>query len=382
MRYQKILFNILGLSWILCTSSVVSSSLFQGQVSSWLSMNQTDQRGTLLGIRYIPQFEEEWQRPNHISLNFENALNLVGYQSYEDSGRTNTTLKLNWHRLWFRVASDQLEIRVGLQKINFGSANMLRPLMWFDRLDPRDPLQLTEGVWGVLAKYYFLDNHTLWFWGLSGNDQTKGWEIFPSSDDDPEFGGRIQLAVPRGEIALTTHFRKAQASFSFLGIPTPGYMSIQEKRIGLDGKWDLELGLWFESSITHQDLPVDKYKIRRMTTFGADYTIGIGNGLYLMTEYLNMLISDSVFGEGTQSDFSAGLLRYPMGILDQVSTMIYYDWDNSEFYRLLSWQRTYDHWQMNAIGFWNPKLMQLPQMESEHSSFLGKGIQLMLVYNH
>ena len=68
-----------------------------------------------------------------------------------------------------RYSSDQFELRLGLQKINFGSASMLRPLMWFDQMDPRDPLHLTDGVWGLLARYYFLNNANIWLWGLYGN---------------------------------------------------------------------------------------------------------------------------------------------------------------------------------------------------------------------
>ena len=65
--------------------------------------------------------------------------------------------------------NNKLHIEPGLQKINFGSATMLRPLMWFDQVDPRDPLQLTDGVWGVLGRYYFLNNANIWLWGLYGN---------------------------------------------------------------------------------------------------------------------------------------------------------------------------------------------------------------------
>lgn len=50
------------------------------------------------------------------------------------------------------------ELRLGLQKINFGSAQLFRPLMWFDKMDPRDPLQMTDGVWGALYRYYFRNN--------------------------------------------------------------------------------------------------------------------------------------------------------------------------------------------------------------------------------
>jgi len=53
-----------------------------------------------------------------------------------------------------------------LQKINFGSATLFRLLMWFDRIDPRDPLKLTDGVYGLLLRYYFHNNTNIWLWGL------------------------------------------------------------------------------------------------------------------------------------------------------------------------------------------------------------------------
>jgi len=56
--------------------------------------------------------------------------------------------------MWIRLSTKQFELRAGLQKINFGSATLLRPLMWFDKIDPRDPLQLTDGVYALLARYY------------------------------------------------------------------------------------------------------------------------------------------------------------------------------------------------------------------------------------
>lgn len=33
----------------------------------------------------------------------------------------------------------------------------------------REPSQLTDGVYGVLVKYYFQNNANLWAWGLIGN---------------------------------------------------------------------------------------------------------------------------------------------------------------------------------------------------------------------
>ena len=111
-----------------------------------------------------------------------------------------------------KFSGDQFEVRAGLQKINFGSASMLRPLMWFDQIDPRDPLQLTDGVYVLLGRYYFLNNANIWVWALYGNDSRKGWEQIPSLKKVPEFGGRLQLPVSHGELGTTYHYRVADAS--------------------------------------------------------------------------------------------------------------------------------------------------------------------------
>ena len=84
--------------------------------------------------------------------------------------------------------------------------------MWFDRIDPRDPLQLTDGVWALLLRYFFLNNANIWLWGLYGNDDVKGWEFLPTVKDDIEFGGRIQVPVPLGELGLSYHHRRADVN--------------------------------------------------------------------------------------------------------------------------------------------------------------------------
>ena len=84
-----------------------------------------------------------------------------------DSSQVDAAIKA--YRLWGRYTGHQFEVRVGLQKIDFGSAMMLRPLQWFDEMDPRDPLNFTTGVYGALGRYYFLNNANIWGWILYGN---------------------------------------------------------------------------------------------------------------------------------------------------------------------------------------------------------------------
>ena len=50
------------------------------------------------------------------------------------------------HRLWIRYVSESLDVRLGLQKIIFGPAQVLSALSWFDTFDLTDPTGQTAGV--------------------------------------------------------------------------------------------------------------------------------------------------------------------------------------------------------------------------------------------
>ena len=182
---------------------------------------------------------------------------------------------------------------------------------------------------------------------------------------------------------MTTHFRKADPDLGRMGLEIPIHMeSVQEKRIGLDGKWDIGPGVWFEGALVHQNLPIKAYQYRRLTTVGMDYTFDVGNGIYVMAEYLTVSISNQMFKSGMDSNLSACMIRYPVGLLDQWSFMQYYDWEKSESYWMINWNRSWDNWQIYFLGFWNPDTTQLPQMQSENNFFLGKGLQVIVVFNH
>jgi len=125
--------------------------------------------------------------------------------------------------------------------------------MWFDRIDPRDPLQLTDGVYGILMRDYFLNNANIWIWGLYGNKNTKGWEFLSTKARSVEFGGRFQHPVGNGEMALTYHHRQIDPNQSLPGLDMANVSSVPENRFTLDGKWDIGIGFWFEGTLTHQN---------------------------------------------------------------------------------------------------------------------------------
>jgi hypothetical protein len=254
--------------------------------------------------------------------------------------------------------------------------------MWFDDIDPRDPLQLTGGVYSALFRFYFLSNVNLWVWGLHGNHDSKGWEVFASDSASIEYGGRLQVPLARGEIALSTHHRRLDLrSGPLAGFPIPDPF-VPENRVGIDGKWDVGVGLWFEATVLHQESEAIPFSYRRTFTLGLDYTLGWGNGLYILGEFFATESAEDVFGTGEGMQVSALLVRYPMGLFDDLSAIVYYDWTSEEFYRFAQFQRTFDRWSFHLSAFWNPETIRISSMGQSISELAGKGAQLMIVYYH
>jgi hypothetical protein len=346
-----------------------------------------------MGIRYLPGLSLSTTLRKSYTLDAELSLNAYTTADFYAFDDIVTDAKLKPYRLWLRLSTSQFEARLGLQKVNFGSALLLRPLMWFDRIDPRDPLQITEGVYGLLLRYYFVNNANIWVWGLYGNEDPKGWEFAPSDDRSIEYGGRFQYPVWTGEMAVSYHHRMVDMEKTlqdFIGsIPGgfPPFIPVDQKicsedRFGFDGKLDVEIGLWFEGAIIHQDIDIFPFTYRRFMNLGGDYTFAIGNGLEVLTEYFQFKATKKAFGPGEKIDVSALSLNYSPGLLDRVTCILYYDWRNKDWYRFLRWERTYDKWSFYLTGFWNPDAFRLFQEQAGATFLGGKGIQLMAVFNH
>jgi len=355
---------------------------FKGLISGWITLNTDNITKPLFGLRYIPEFSFKKSLSENHYLDFELSLNTYGTAHIHSFTDIKTDSKIDLYRTWARYSSSRFEARLGLQKINFGSASLLRPLMWFDRIDPRDPLQLTDGVYGLLLRYYFLDNTNIWVWGLYGNDKLKGWEFFPSKSKSPEFGGRIQLPLGNGEWAITCHHRNIDPNQGPFALITPVESSIPENRFALDGKWDLGIGFWFEGTLTHQSSEALTFTWQRAFNVGLDYTVGLGNGLNFIGEFFSYTSSTKALESGESFTFSALSLGYPLSLLDNLSYILYYDWDNRDLYSFLNWRRTYDRWTINIIGFWNPEQFQIYQNLPENNLYAGRGFQVMINFNY
>lgn len=379
-RHLLFFYYLLGASLIFSGDIYALESDFRGQLSGWtIETRNENSWENNTGLRYIPLLSLTRPLDEHAFIDAELSINSF---LTTDENMESKHGDIEAYRLWLRFASSQFEIRAGLQKINFGPAILLRPLMWFDRMDPRDPLQLTKGVYALLGRYYFLNNANVWIWGLLGNDETKGWETIPSDKDKMEFGGRVQIPLYNGEFAVSYHHREVDLRNQVFPIPLSSEHSIPENRFGLDGKWDVGIGLWFEGALIHQDLDISSLRYKRLINLGMDYTFDLGDGLNVIGEYFTIGTSEDVFDSGEEISFSAVSLNYPLSLLDNITAMIYYNWDNQDWYRFINWQRKYDNWGFYVMGFWNPDEFQIVQNRQGNSLFAGKGFQLMVVFNH
>jgi hypothetical protein len=355
---------------------------FSEQLIGWLTVNPDDPFKTQLGLRYIPSIITNQKINDDLSFGLEMSVNAYANGLIYAFDSLESDAKIKPYRLWIRFSGKQFEVRAGLQKINFGSATMLRPLMWFDKMDPRDPLQLTDGVYSVLGRYYFLNNANIWLWGLYGNSDTKGWEIFPSNKKKAEVGGRFQLPVSTiGEIATSYHYRDGVFDGTFADSLT-NRDEFSENRYSIDGKFDLGIGLWFEGSLIHQNLDFTDINYSRLFNLGTDYTFNIGNGLTAIAEYFTYQSSKKPLGSGTGINFGAMHVSYPLSIISNLSAIVYYDFTNNELYRFINCSWTYDNWVFYVMGFWNPDNFQIYQNMGNTNLYSGYGAQMMVVFNH
>jgi len=379
----------LNLIWLSLLISVAIADLnaqvmsFNGQVITWSTINPADPFQAQGGLRYIPKIS--FSHPagqGKYSVEGELSANLWGSLLYSSGDSLSSDYRFSPYRAWIKFSGEQFEVRAGLQKINFGSAIMLRPLMWFDRMDPRDPLQLTDGVYGLLGRYYFANNANIWLWGLYGNKETKGWEAYETARKKIELGGRAQLPLANGEIALSYHHRMTDPS---LTLPDSLYSGgpLPEDRLALDGKFTLVAGLWFETTLSRVADLNNSDICTSMLNLGTDYTFNLGEGLHMTGEYFTYMSGDKPYNSDQYSLHFGGVsLSYPINIIHSLSLIVFHDFTNRTNYRFLNWSIMYDKWSFYIMGFWNPETYTLYNFNNTTNLFGGWGFQLMAVFNH
>ncbi len=363
---KRFIESVVFASLVLLAGNLLAQSMsFQGQASGWLALTKESE----IGLRYIPEFRVAGSLDDERTIDAEIALNSRISMPFDSPGEGSSDVDL--YRLWQRYSSSQFETRLGLQKINFGPAKIMRSLMWFDRLDPQVPFKLTDGVYAMLIRYYFLNNANIWVWGLPGNDTLKGLEFVKTDDYHVEFGSRFQFPVSRGELAVSYNRRRVDPEdwkAKMTGPLTDGL----ENRLAVDGTWDIGIGLWFEASAERTEVDSDQHKLRGLATIGGDYTLE--SGIHLLYEHFVQSTGSEIDQMDLISNLSALSADYPIGIMDRINAIVYFDWEQKDVYAYIGWQRTYDNWQINLIAFSN--------REDSTAAFSGKGAQFIVTYNH
>ncbi|MBT7618376.1 MAG: hypothetical protein HN590_13925 [Calditrichaeota bacterium] len=348
---------------------------FKGQVSGWTeSTFYEDTETHQFSARYIPEWSLVRKFNNGLSIDTDVSFNL--WETIRDSKIYSDT-KL--YRLKLRVTTNRSDFRIGLQKINFGPAQLLRSLRWFDQIDPRDPTSQTDGVWGALFRRFWDNNANLWLWGLYKNDELKGIDPYPTIGDEPGYGGRIQYPVPRGEIAVTFHQRQTAILDRRDELYDPRYT---ESRFALDGRWDIEVGVWFEAVALNNDHERIRHQWTKMLTTGIDYTLPIGSGLYCMVEHLTINQSGELLESGMDSHTSAVMMNMPVSFKDTPMLMGYWDWDMKKAFLYFDWRRNYETIDLHFSVYRYPDSRELVAISNRSGLGRGYGGGVMIVWNY
>jgi len=287
-------------------------------------------------------------------------------------------LAVNIYRAWLRSSVDQSEFRIGLQKINFGPAQFIRSLQWFDRINALDPRQHTEGVWSMLLRYYTLENSNFWFWALYDEHELKGHEILQSREDTVEMGGRIQLPILGGDLGFSFHNRAVSNNYLDERI-TDNFKEAQEIRYGFDGRWDIGIGIWFESSISvYQEIDELELYLEEYT-IGSDYTFELGNGLHTLAEH-GYLRSEDRFLKipAREHNISILTLDYPIGLYDKLMFLSGYYHEDNLIYYYASYNIAFDY----VSIYFNASIIPEKDIGVLNMAAGGRTLQLLLQFNY
>ena len=307
-------------------------------------------------INYIPTLSLKKEISDQGLLDFE-----WGYQlqrAYSGDSLYNTIKKP--YRLWSRYSNENLEARLGLQKIIFGPTQILRPLSWFDTFDVKDPAGETNGVEAFRLKWFPSNNISIWSWFIRNELDTIS------------YGGRTEVSSSIGEFGFTLHLDPSSSKkmIGQIGVP----VNNSHTRTAIDYRYDGFIGFWNESVL----IKSKKGEIL-LSSIGADYTFPFANGILIMAEAM------SISTKNETQNYSAIMASFPIGIMHSSTYISQFDWLEEKTYHYFRWSSTFDSYSLNMILSLNPKRNQynIPENTLPKSILgFGTGIQFMFIYNH
>jgi len=315
-------------------------------------------------FRYIPQWRVDQELTSSRRLGFDAAVDMYNYSL----GDSLVEVDADPYRLTLRYDTPRTQLRVGLQKINFGPARMLRVLQWFDELDPRDPLALSPGVWALMGRNFFDNGANIRLWSMVDAPDRRRVVTSPAADMPIDIGGRLEYPLPAGTLGLTLH-----------SMGVRGMDVVQEQRGAIDLRVDAVIGLWTEVMFSHSEDLIKPDQVSAMV--GVDYTFGIGNGLYLAAES-NIVHMGDVGDEMPWVAGSTALMgTYNLGLSDGLTAYLYainIVGRDTDYMPTVGWQHTAGNWLFYLA------LYDLPQLTGANMIALpaGTGAQLNIAFNH
>jgi len=343
------------------------SGSYNGQLWS-----DTNIDSKLSNVGYIPTFSFEKNIIDNKYLDFEFSRKFI-YDS-------NDKVFLNDnYRSWIRYSDNNMDARLGLQKISFGNAIILRPLNWFDSIDFRNTSGQTDGLNALRLQFYPNLTQSVWLWCVDQGDISCG--------------GRFEFFNTYGSFAITYHYDMNNELHEIFQIPQiideqqlfeeienseELLQSIYEKifyrrknkRIGLEYRYDGNVGMWFDGSII--SFNNSDYNSYNIITVGIDYTIPIYNGLLLMTETMK---TSNVYPDIPELDLhsdmisTALMVSTPVGLLNNLMYVSIKSWKSKDKFNFIRWSTTLDYLSLSCMLSVNPKPLE--------DSF-----KIMLIYNH
>lgn len=369
--------------WTRLLNAEIPNVQVSGQLAGWSGVRWDQTFLFHSGIRLVPALSGSYHLNEQHRFDFEASTNVQARLVWEEGSLVDTMATIQPYRIWLRYTTNRFELRAGLQKINFGPAKMFRPLQWFDAKDIRDPLQLTSGVYGVMAKYFLNRTSAFWLWSLFGNKQPKGYELMGSASGMPEWGGHVEFPFLHGEVGLAYHHRTLSQQNNLMG-RVLGDVRHQENRFGIHGRWDWKVGVWFETSVSLiNENAISEFqfpKVTDMFNLGMDYTLPVGDGLGLTLEYFRYHTGSTFLRGGMQANVLGLMLHYPLTINDQLTAMLFHmpSSNQSATMSFVSWSRSWNRFTLYAMAFLQPRSLAFVALPMQNRNvFAGRGIQLL-----
>ncbi len=347
--------SLLFISIILNANLFLSAQPYSIKGQFWGSGESVEDQSDIKSqLGYIPIFSAYYELSQDRMIDLEWAY-LFGRSYIGDSLQEHHEKA---YRGWLRYLTQGIDARLGLQKVSFGPSRLLRPLAWFDTIDPEDPKDQTVGVEAFRLRVFPPNSLVLWSWIMKGKSDTLS------------YGGRAEISTHIGEWGFTFHQDPIKTSQLIGQYPYQVMIAGPHARVGVDYRYDGLLGFWFEGAgfIAEKQNKFNKIRYTLMT-LGGDYTLPISTGLLIMSETLLSREWSNQEDASSNQNFSTFMASLSLGMFHKVILISNLDWNKNHTYNYLRWSTTFDSFSINCMVSINPQTID--------NSF-----KLMFIYNH